>query len=146
MIITAEEYTEMGFTYDSEDDIEGCLKRAEYIISAVTEGRCASALAAGGAAADLVKQAAGFQTNMLIRRERELKAVSGGSGSSVRQSSTERVSIGDFSYSSGSSSSSSDTKALQTVLSSDAGLMGEETVRLLRASGCLYTGREVRGR
>lgn len=145
MIITAEEYSEMGFTYDSGDDIEGCLKRAEYIIGAVTEGSYASALAAGGSAADYVKQAAAFQTQLLIKHERELKAAGGGSGGSVKQSSTERVSIGDFSYSSGSSTSSSDTQTSQTV-SSGSGVMGEETARLLRASGCLYTGREVRGR
>ncbi|MBE6890209.1 MAG: hypothetical protein E7485_09380 [Ruminococcaceae bacterium] len=129
MIINAEEYYDMGFTASSSAELEGCLKRAEYTIAALTEGRYETALAAGGKAAEYVKQAAAFQTYKLVKEQQQ--AVSSGS--------TEKVAIGDYSYTSTSEQSSASAQQNDSVYD-----LSMQTVRLLRASGCLFGGREVR--
>lgn len=127
MIITAEEYRDMGFTATDEELLQQCLQRAEYTIGGITEGRHLSALAAGGMAAEYVKQAAAFQTCKLLR---EQDSYSGGS--------TERVTVGDYSYQTSHEESRAD--ADETVYD-----MNMQAIRLLKAAGCLFGGREVCG-
>lgn len=73
MLITASEYSSMGFPAVSGGDVESCIKRSDYIISALTEGRAEKSVEAGGKPAELVKQAAGFQTYILLRENRTLR-------------------------------------------------------------------------
>ena len=80
MLITASEYSSMGFPAVSGGDVESCIKRSDYIISALTEGRAEKSVEAGGKPAELVKQAAGFQTYILLR-ENERYEKSSHSGS-----------------------------------------------------------------
>lgn len=120
MIITIDEYREMGFT-DAEDSVlDSCLKRAEYTLAGLTEGRVFAALEAGGKAAEYVKQAAGFQTSKLVNEELNGEAA-------------EKVSIGDFSYS------------VSPYYDSRPFDMSMQAIGLLKAAGCLFGGREVRG-
>lgn len=126
MIITADEYRSMGFSCDDEELLEGCLLRAEYTLSGLTEGRIQNALAAGGMAAEYVKQAAAFQTCKLVKQEQQ-----------IALGSAEKVTIGDYSYSTSSESSVADDGG-DTVYD-----LSMQTVRLLRAAGCMYGGREV---
>lgn len=128
MLITTNEYIGMGFPAVSGGDVEGCIKRSDYIISALTEGRAEKAVESGGKPAELVKQAAGFQTYMLLK-ETERYENSSRSGS-------EKVTIGDYSYSTQSSESSESGSS-----ASDANSLN--VIRLLRAAGCLYAGVEV---
>lgn len=130
MIITAEEFREMGFTASDDEELERCLLRAEYTIAGLTEGRYQTALAAGGKAAEYVKQAAGFQTCKLVKQQEQLSSAAG---------SSEKVAIGDFSYSVSAESSTTAAAEEETVFD-----MSAQTVRLLRAAGCLFSGREVR--
>ena len=44
MLITADEYKNMGFTAQDDTQLENCLKRAEYIIAGITEGRAEAAV------------------------------------------------------------------------------------------------------
>ena len=129
MIINAGEYYDMGFTASGSAELECCLKRAEYTIAALTEGRYEAALAAGGKAAEYVKQAAAFQTYKLVKEQQQ--AVSSGS--------TEKVAIGDYSYTSSTEQSSAAAQQNDSVYD-----LSMQTVRLLRAAGCLFGGREVR--
>lgn len=129
MLITASEYSSMGFPAVSCGDVESCIKRSDYIISALTEGRAEKSVEAGGKPAELVKQAAGFQTYILLR-ENERYEKSSHSGS-------EKVSIGDYSYSTQSSESSDSG----STASDDENSLN--VIRLLRAAGCLYAGVEV---
>lgn len=122
MLITADEYKAMGFTADDEQELENCLKRADYILAGITDGRAELAVERGGKPAEFVKRAAAFQTSMLLEKRSEEK-------------NAEKVSIGDFSYSSESSGGN---------LSGGVYDMSHETVRLLRASGILFGGMEVR--
>ena len=128
MLITAEEYSSMGFPAVSGGNLESCIMRSDYIIGALTEVRAAKAVAAGGQPAQFVKQAAGFQTYMLLK-EMETMEKSQKSGS-------EKVALGDYSYSSQTSESSD-------VQTSDSDTAGINVIRLLRAAGCLYAGVEV---
>lgn len=129
MLITASEYSSMGFPAVSGGDVEGCIKRSDYIIAALTEGRAEKAVLAGGKPAEFVKQAAGFQTYMLLREtERFEKSSSSGS---------EKVTIGDYSYSTQSSESS---EGGNTSSDDESSI---HIIRLLRAAGCLYAGVEV---
>lgn len=125
MIITRDEFTEMGFSVDEKHIgiLESCIKRAEFVIDGLTGGRASAVLQSGGVAAEYVKLAAAFQTSILLKRE--LAGV-------TESSAGERVAIGDFSYYKTSSSSGA----------VDDG--GKTAVRLLRAAGCLYGGTEVR--
>ncbi|MBQ8195789.1 MAG: hypothetical protein IJZ47_10530 [Oscillospiraceae bacterium] len=125
MIITADEYRSMGFSCEDEVLLESCLLRAEYTLMGLTEGRITKALAAGGMAAEYVKQAAAFQTCKLVKQEQQIAI-----------GSTEKITLGDYSYSSGTESSAAE--ADDTVYD-----LSMQTVRLLRAAGCMYGGREV---
>lgn len=130
MIITADEYRDMGFTASDSKELERCLQRAEYTIAGLTEGRYEAALAAGGKAAEYVKQAAAFQTCKLVKQEEQIASASGNS---------EKVTIGDYSYSASSESSTAVAGDDDCVFD-----MSMQTIRLLRAAGCLFGGREVR--
>lgn len=131
MIITADEYRSMGF-YCGDDDklLQSCLKRAEFIICGLTGGAALNALSKGGTAADYVKQAAGFQASALLRAE-EPASQSG-------ERTDEKVTLGDFSYSSSASSSRADEDTEQPIDTSFV------VVRLLRAAGCMFGGLEAR--
>lgn len=126
MIITKEEYGDMGFQWDNDKELESCLARAEYVISALTQGRYSAALAAGGAASNYVKQAAAFQTSELLEREYASENETGGE---------ERYTLGDFSY---TSSHNADSGVSSEPF--DSTLI---VVSLLRAAGCLYGAMEV---
>lgn len=122
MIITKEEYYDMGFTADNDSKLESALKRADFIINALTACKAPIALQAGGKAADCIKQAAAFQAGLILREE---------AGSSERK---ESYSLGDFSYSHSESTEDSSSEALET---------SDVIIRLLKASGCLFGGLET---
>lgn len=133
MIITADEYRDMGFTAKDSAVLERCIKRAEYTIAGLCEGRHRAALAVGGMAEECVKQAAAFQTAKLVKQlEQEQQS------SSAKNS--EKVTIGDYSYSvSEEASTSFDDEDNDGCYD-----LSMQTVRLLKAAGCLYGAREVR--
>lgn len=153
MIITKEDFFEMGFAAEEKDTelLERCIKRAEFVLNGLTGGRACAISIMGGAAADYVKQAAAFQTNAILREELAIAAnkaeASRSEGESSSAKSEERVSIGDFSYSSGESESRSQRSSERS--SDEYGdhikpLDSDKTVaRLLRAAGCFYSGTEV---
>jgi len=128
MLITVNEYSSMGFPTVKGGDVESCILRSGYIISALTDGRAEKAVSAGGKPAELVKQAAGFQTYMLLKEAEE--------NTNTERSGSEKVSLGDYSYSS-QSSSKTETQA------ADCEETGINVIRLLRSAGCLYAGVEV---
>lgn len=130
MIITKAEFNEMGFSWESDEQLESCIKRTDYIITALTQGRAAAALAAGGNASAYVKQAAAFQTNELLQKEY------GSESSGSESGSEERYTLGDFSYSSSQENNTSSIaiEPYDTTLT---------VVGLLRAAGCLYGGLEA---
>lgn len=128
MLITAEEYSSMGFPAVSGGNLESCIMRSDYIIGALTEGRAAKAVESGGQPAQFVKQAAGFQTYMLLKEMETIEK--------SQKSGSEKVALGDYSYSSQTSESSD-------VQTSDCDTAGINVIRLLRAAGCLYAGVEV---
>lgn len=144
MIITANEYKEMGFDATDEALLEKCIKRAEFVLNGISGGR-ASAIALGTTpAADFVKQAAAFQTYAIYREETALLAESSEqSGSSTKRD--ERVTIGDFTYSTGTSSSSSSGSTSKSSSTTSEPLDINQTVaKLLRAAGCFYGAAEVK--
>lgn len=132
MLITVEEYISMGFPEISAEDLPGCIKRSDYVISALTEGRAEQTVNNGGKPAELVKQAACFQTYQLLREMDTIK------NNSDSRSGSEKVTIGDYSYSTQTSESSS--AAVYTADCDEAGL---NVIRLLRAAGCMFAGVEV---
>lgn len=135
MIITAEEYRSMGFTAQDDDTLNNCLLRTEYIIAGLTEGRHESALAAGGVASEFVKQAAAFQTFKLVREEESRSD----NDQPQQVQTSERVSIGDYSY-------ATESRTTNASASNDSDCcydLSMQTVRLLRAAGCLFTGRQT---
>ncbi len=148
MIITANEYKEMGF--DATDDalLEKCIKRAEFVLNGISGGRAATIALGSTPAADYVKQAAAFQTYAIYREETALLAESSESseqsGSSTKTD--ERVTIGDFTYSTGTSSSSSSGSVSKS--SSELGIeplgINQTVAKLLRAAGCFYGAAEVK--
>lgn len=133
MLITTEEYIGMGFPEVNSRNIPGCIQRSDYIISALTEGRAEKAVQSGGKQAELVKQAAGFQTYQLLR---EMELIDGSGDSS---SGSEKVTIGDYSYSTQKSQGST-----ANTFTADCDEAGLNTIRLLRAAGCMFAGVEVR--
>ena len=144
MIITANEYKEMGFDATDEALLEKCIKRAEFVLNGITGGR-ASAIALGTTpAADYVKQACAFQTCAIYREETAILAESSEqSGSSSKTD--ERVTIGDFTYSTGTSSSSSSGSSSKSSSAASEPLDINQTVaKLLRAAGCFYGAAEVK--
>lgn len=148
MIITKDEFVEMGFRLDNKSTplFDGCEKRAEYVLNGITNGRAGIVAKMGGTAAELVKEAMGFQTDEIIKEELAYsKSQEDASKSSNAQKSEQRVSIGDFSYTTGTSNSSSESSSSK---SSEATAVeplniGKTIIRLLRAAGCLYGGVEV---
>ena len=112
MIISKEEFKELGFTYDAQNEelLESCLKRAEYILNGLCGGVLASAMAQSKSNAALIKQAAAFEADALLKSETGTNGMA-------------RVSLGDLSYTE-SSSSNGTADVSQTVK------------KLLRAAGC----------
>ena len=145
MIITANEYREMGFDATDNELLEKCIKRAEFVLNGITGGRATLVALGTTPAADFVKQAAAFQASAIYREETALSAeLSEQSGSSSKTD--ERVTIGDFTYSTGTSSSSSSGSASKS--SSALGIepldITQTVARLLRAAGCFYGAAEVK--
>lgn len=111
MIITKQEFKELGFECDdaNESRLEGCIKRAEYVLNAISCGTLRSALAQSESNAVLIKQALAFEADALLKAE-----LSDG---------LERVSLGDLSY-------TSDARGADEI---------PDTVRkLLCAAGCFF--------
>jgi hypothetical protein len=138
MILTVEEYREMGFDEDDEELLERCLKRAEFVIIGLTEGRALSALNGGGKPAEFVKQACLLQAQAILREEQEYE-------NSIKNSesaeSSEKVTVGDFSYSTstGSSSGKGSSSSIVSAFSTS-----NVVIHLLRAAGCMFGATEVR--
>lgn len=124
MLITAEEYRALGFDWDNEKELDMALKRADYVILALTDGRALSAVAASGSAQQYVKRAAAFQTQQILETEFAKDSSSGGE---------ERVSVGDFSYTKKQTEQTS-------VQPADTSLY---IIGLLRTAGCLFSGMEA---
>ena len=141
MIITKDEYLDMGFTLTEQCEplLEGCINRAEYILNGLTNNRASVIVLGGGTPAELVKQAAAFQTSELLKEELSLLQSNSSDGSTSNQSG-ERISIGDFSYTAGSSGSGSQSSSSSSGESLNT---GRTVIRLLRAAGCLYSGMGV---
>lgn len=148
MIITTDDFFEMGFAADDSALLERCIKRAEFVLNGLTGGRAGIAVKNGGEAAELVKQAAAFQTNAILREElasAARKNVLPEKEESNSDKTGERVSIGDFSYSTDTASSSSvrNSSAVGDTVEYVPLDHDKTVVRLLRAAGCLYCGTEV---
>ncbi len=120
MIIDKEEFTELGFECSEAEDelLESCLKRAEYMLNALCGNSLSSAMAANESSRALIKQAAAFQTEALLKAAR--LGVSAGT--------TTRVSLGDLSYTE-NGSNGSDASAFDVT---------DTVKRLLRAAGCFW--------
>lgn len=148
MIITKEDYLELGFRLDDKGAslFEGCEKRAEYVLNGITNGRAGVVAKLDGSAAEMVKEACGFQTEEILKEELEYsQSQEDASGNSSSSKNEQRVSIGDFSYSTGSTSStsqSSSSKSSQSAATEPLDI-GKTVIKLLRAAGCLYGGTEV---
>lgn len=122
MIITVNEFKELGFTCQTQDEklLEGCIKRAEYVLNALCGGVLASAMAQSKGNAALIKQAVAFEADALLKS---------GAGSE----SVSRVSLGDLSY------SESSGEVTGSVLN-----VSQTVKKLLCAAGCYpYTAAEV---
>ena len=144
MIITVSEYKEMGFSASDDALLEKCIKRAEFVLNGISGGRATIIAQNKTPASDFVKQAAAFQTNAIYREETELlqsSESSSQSGSSTK--SDERVTIGDFTYSTGTSTSSESTSKNSTTAAEPLDV-NQTVARLLRAAGCFYGAAEVR--
>lgn len=151
MLITKSDFFDMGFTTEEKDEelLERCIKRAEFVLNGLTGNRASVIAAAGGEAGGLVRQAAAFQTNAILKEELALaakKTVIPDQSESRSDKNEERVSIGDFSYSTGTSESRS-TKSSTTLVDNAEKYVpldhDKTVVRLLRAAGCFYSGTEV---
>ena len=134
MIISKEDFKELGFTYDAQNEelLESCIKRAEHILNAMCGGALASAMAQSRGNASLIRQAAAFEADALLKAELSAQRTEFG------ESSMTRVSIGDLSYTeSGFNGSSGSSQSSPFDVS--------QTVRkLLCAAGCYpYTAAEV---
>lgn len=135
MIISISEFKELGFSVDSQNEklLESCIKRAEHILNALCGGMIASAMAQSKSGASLIKQAAAFEADALIKAELKEKQAE---QMSANESVSTHVSIGDLSYTESSKKSSGSASSPFDV---------PKTVeRLLRAAGCvLCTAAEV---
>lgn len=118
MIISKEEFRNMGFVCSAIYDLklENCIKRAEYILNAMCGGTLASAMAQSESNAALIKQAAAFETDALLKNE-------------LSDGELTRVSVGDFSYS--AEPKTNPNNVPQTVKN------------LLRAAGCFSLASNV---
>lgn len=112
MIITIEEFKELGFecAEADEDRLENCIKRAEAALNALSRGTLNSAMAQCESNAFMIKQAAAFEADALLKSELSVGM--------------ERVSLGDFSYSEGSQGGVIDVP--------------EVVRKLLCAAGCIF--------
>lgn len=111
MIITKEEFIELGFSCSQENEelLIGCIKRAEYVLNALCGGTVRRAMAQSSESAALIKQAAAFEADALMRSET--------GGGEIKS-----ASVGDVSY---------------TVTTGEGAPDAERTViKLLRAAGC----------
>ena len=149
MIITVDEFYEMGFSVDAKYKrlLEDCIKRAGFVLDSLTGGRAKVIALSNSPAAEFVKQAAAFQTNDILKEEIALaKSESESNADSKSSKSDERVTLGDFTYSTGSSTSSSTKSSSSSSENSAASRLDTEktVIRLLRAAGALYGGAEVR--
>ncbi len=124
MLITVDEYFDMGFNAPSEEAAEKAIKRAGFIISSLTDGRAEEALAENGEAADHIRHALGFQAELLVNEAQLMAATS------------ESVTLGDFSY----RQSASESGGERINKSRRA-----EIIDLLRAAGVLFKGVDVNG-
>lgn len=115
MIITTEEFKEMGFVCADEDLelLDGCIKRAEYVLSSLCGRDISQMLSEKNE--KLIKQALAFQSAVLLNESR------GGKLS--------RVSVGDFSYTEDGGQKSAE--------------ISPTAKRLLCAAGCLTSIAEV---
>lgn len=115
MIITTQEFKELGFECDeaNEEKLEGCIKRAEYVLNAVSRGTLKSALAQSESNAVMIKQAAAFEADALLKAE-----LSENLG---------RVSLGDLSYTENTKSDSQNAVDVP-----------ETVKKLLCAAGCFF--------
>ena len=123
MIITVNEFKELGFTCSPQDEqlLEGCIKRAEHILNALCGGVLASAMSQSKGNAVLVKQAIAFEADALLKAESVTDGLA-------------RVSLGDLSYTESSNSSAG------SVLD-----VSQTVKKLLCAAGCYpYTAVGVR--
>lgn len=112
MIIDKNDFKELGFVCDTQNEqlLESCIKRAEYVLNALCGGTLASAMAQSESNAALIKQAAAFEADALLKAEL--------SGDMTR------VSLGDLSYTESTAKSPLDVP--QTVK------------KLLCAAGCFF--------
>ena len=115
MIISKEEFRELGFKCDAQNDelLESCIKRAEYILNGLCGGMLASVMAQSKSNAALIKQAAAFEADALLKSETGTNGMA-------------RVSLGDLSYTESSSKSSAGS-----VLD-----VSQTVKKLLCAAGC----------
>lgn len=115
MIITKQEFKELGFECDDayESKLEGCIKRAEYVLNAISRGTLRSAMAQSESNAVMIKQAVAFEADALMKAE-----LSGG---------LERVSLGDLSYTENSEGGSQNAVDVPGTVK-----------KLLCAAGCLF--------
>ena len=128
MIISKNEFKELGFVCDTQNEklLEGCIKRAEYILNALCGGTLASAMAQSKSNAELIKQAAAFEADALLKAE--------SSPTTEPSSNTTRVALGDLSY----TESSGYTESAKTSTVD----VPRTVERLLRAAGC-FSGAAV---
>lgn len=114
MIITTEEFKELGFECDEacEDKLAGCIKRAEYVLNGLSRGTLRSAMAQSEGNAVMIKQAVAFEADAMLKAEPSDRL--------------ERVSLGDLSYTSDTSDARGNAEISDTVR------------RLLCAAGCFF--------
>ena len=148
MIITIKEFKELGFLCETKNEqlLESCIKRAEYVLNALCGGMLASAMAQSKNNASLIKQAAAFEADALLKAELKQQQVEKAEQTSSNENASTHVSIGDLSYTESSGSGSSSKTSTESV-SADKPFDVPRTVeRLLRAAGCVpYTAAEVIG-
>lgn len=111
MIITTQEFKELGFECDEayEDKLAGCIKRAEYVLNALSCGTLRSAMAQSEGNAVMIKQAVAFEADALLKAQ-----LSDGLG---------KVSLGDLSY---------------TTDARGEGEIPDAARKLLCAAGCFF--------
>lgn len=125
MIIDKNEFGELGFECSEENEtlLDNCLKRAEYILNALCGNTLYSAMAESESSRELIKQAAAFQADALLKQARSEASAA------KAETTTTRVSLGDLSYTEEGSGVSGSA--------ADAAFDVTETVKkLLRAAGC----------
>lgn len=125
MIIDKDEFRELGFECSEEEEalLDGCLKRAEYMLNALCGNALCSVMAGNESSCALIKQAAALQADALMKQARR-------ETSDVKtETTTTRVSLGDLSYTESSSGASSSG-------TTDEADVAETVKGLLRAAGC----------